>query len=186
PGGAVTRTGSVLPCQPTISSRRARGCTRTETTAPSGLVVLLIRAGALVAEEALIHLDRRAERFRHLVPRALEPRHLRLHRRRLGARHLEHLFGLQLGLPADEAALLHALAALAGGPGRLLEDALAILEAARPLLQDLELLLQQGVLLEKRLVVSRQIVEERVHLVRIEAAEHLHGELLLANVHRRD
>src|SRR5262249_40250106 len=154
------RTRSVPPCQPTISSRRARVSTRTETTAPSGLVVFLIRVGALLVQETLIHLDGRAERFRHLMALTLERRHLGLYGCRLRARPLQHLLGLQLGLAHHEAGflarpLLHLLDDLVRRHERLLQDALAILDALRALFQDLELLLEQGVLLEQGLVVSR-------------------------------
>src|SRR5262249_7391866 len=40
--------------------------------------------------------------------------------------------------------------------------------------------------LEERLVVSREVLEEGVDLLDVEAAEHLHGKLLLADVHGRD
>ena len=50
----------------------------------------------------------------------------------------------------------------------------------------LELLLEQRVLLQQGLVVLGEVLEERVHFLDVEAAEHLHRELLLADVHRRD
>ena len=58
--------------------------------------------------------------------------------------------------------------------------------AAGALLHGLELLLEELVLLEQRLVVLGEILEERVHLLDVEAAEHPHRELLLADVHGRD
>src|SRR5262249_61556116 len=69
---------------------------------------------------------------------------------------------------------------------RLLQNALAILEAARPLLERLELFFEQRILFEQRLVVSGHVLEKGVDLLHVEAAEHPDRELLLANVHGRD
>src|SRR6266508_4239808 len=192
-GGAVTRTRSVVPCQPTTSLRRARGWTRTSRSVVSGLAVVFIRGTALevLIQETLVHLDGGAERLGELPAHALDRGDLSLDGRLLRPRRLDDLLSLQLRLAHHEVrlapgAFLHLLHDLLRGHQRLLQDPLAVLQAPRALLEGLELFLEENVLLEQGLVVPGQILEEGVHLLHIEATEHSHGELLLANVHGRD
>ena len=81
---------------------------------------------------------------------------------------------------------LHLVAELLRGHERILEGPLALGEPARALLERGELLSEERVLLEHGLVVVRDVVEERVHLVLVEAAEHPHRELLLPDVEGAD
>src|SRR2546426_8540452 len=69
---------------------------------------------------------------------------------------------------------------------RVLEGPLALGEPPRALLERGELLPEQRVLLQHGLVVVRDVVEERVHFVLVEAAEHPHRELLLPDVEGTD
>jgi hypothetical protein len=87
---------------------------------------------------------------------------------------------------ASRRPVLHLLGELLGGDQRLLEHLFPILETPRAVLEHLELLLEERVLLDQRLVVLGDVLEEGVHLLDIEAAEHSHGELLLPNVHGCD
>jgi len=61
-----------------------------------------------------------------------------------------------------------------------------VAQATGPLLEGRDLLLELRVLLQHRLVVFGDVVEERVDLVGVEAPQPLDGELLLANVERTD
>src|SRR5262249_35370726 len=105
------------------------------------------------------------------------------------ARGVDDAVGLRLRLGDDHArlaarVLLHLLHEPLRGHERLLEHLLPLLQAARALLERLKLLLEQRVLLEQGLVVRGEVFQEGVDLLGVEAPEHLHGELLLTNIHR--
>ena len=126
-----------------------------------------------------------------LPSRALELADLGLDGALGGARGLDGLLALHLGFLDHELGLapgivLHLLDHPLGGDEGLLEHALALLEAAGALLGRLEVLLEQRVLLQHGLVVARQILEERVHFLDVEATEHSHRELLLPDIHGGD
>src|SRR5439155_524404 len=96
--------------------------------------------------------------------------------RLLAARSLYDLLAPQLGLPHVELRLapgrgLHLVAEPLRRHERVLEGPLALGEPPRALLERGELLPEQRVLLQHGLVVVRDVVEERVHFVLVEAAE---------------
>src|SRR5213594_4268389 len=172
-GGAVTRSRSVASCQPTTSSRAARGCTRSDSSAPSGLGVVLVLA-ELGRHHPVVALERRAEILDELAADAPERLDLAPDPRLLGPALLDDLLAPQLGLP-------HLQLRLAPG-GRLH----FLAEPARPLLEGRDLLLELRVLLEHRFVVLGDVVEEGVDLVGVEAPQQPDGELLLADIQRAD
>src|SRR6185503_4156940 len=161
-GAAVTRTTSAPSRQPSTALRWARGWTRTARSAASGLdgrvrVIVLIGLELLI-EKSLIHLDGRAEPLRELPAHALQRGHLRLDGGLRRPRGLDGLLAAQLRLAHEQrrlppGALLHLLGDPLRRHERLLQGALAVLEAAGPLLQGLELLLEELVLFQQGLVV---------------------------------
>src|SRR6267143_4245375 len=191
-GAAVTRTRSVPACQPTIALARALGCTRTWSS-PSRvgrLGILGVRLEVLL-EQSVVHLHGGAQALRELAPHALEGLDLRVQVALRLARGIDDPVGLRLGLADDDArlaarALLHLFHEPLRRHERLLEHLLALLQAPGALLERLELLLEQRVLLEQGLVIRGEVLQEGVDLLGVEAAEHLHGELLLADIHRCD
>src|SRR5258705_625319 len=185
PGRAARPPASPAPRRARRPAARGRGAARSSALIGGGAVL------EVLVDHALVHVERGAEPLRHLAPLPLELEDLVPEHGLLGAVGLEELLALQLGLPQDEGRLaarpfLHLLGELLGGNQRLLEHLLPVLEAARAVLQHLELLLEERVLLDQRLVVLGDVLEEGVHLLDIEAAEHSHRELLLPNVHGCD
>src|SRR6185503_2723607 len=165
-GGAVTRSFRVASCQPTISSREARGWTRRDSRAPSALDVVLVLA-ELGGHHAVVALERRAEVLDELPADTPQRLDLAPDPRLFGAPLLDDLLAAQLGLAHLELGLaprrrFHLVAQPVGGDQRVLQRPLAVAQATGPLL------------------------EERVDLVGVEAPQPLDGELLLANVERTD
>src|SRR5439155_101206 len=100
-GGAVTRTRRTPSCQPRISSREARGCTRRRSRAPSALRL----AGVLTEvgrHHAVVALERRTQVLDELAAHAPERLDLAPDLCLLAARSLHDLLAPQLGLPQVE------------------------------------------------------------------------------------
>src|SRR5213594_1884815 len=97
-GGAVTRSRSVASCQPTISSREARGCTRSDSSVLSGLAVVLVLA-ELGRHHPVVAFERRAEVFDELAADPPECLDLAADPRLFGAPLFDDLLAPQLGLP---------------------------------------------------------------------------------------
>src|SRR2546428_7260807 len=189
-GGAVTRSRSVASRQPTISSREARGCTRSDSSVPSGLGVVLVLA-ELDRHHPVVALKRRAKILDELAADAPERLDLAPDPRLLGPALLDDLLAPQLGLPHLQLRLaprrrLHLVAEPLGRHERVLQRSLALAEPSRPLLEGRDLFLELRVLLEHRFVVLGDVVEEGVDLLRVEAPQQLDGELLLADIQRAD
>src|SRR5262249_29235598 len=187
-GAAVTRSRRVVSRQPTISSRDARGWTWSDSRVASALAVVLVLA-ELGRHHAVVALERGAEVLDELAPYAAQGLDLAPDPCFLGAALLDDLLAAQLGLAHLQLRLLarrrlHLVAEAVGRDQRLLQRPLALVEAARTLLERGHLLLQLRVLLQHRLVVLGHVVEERVDLVDVEPAKPAHAELLLANIER--
>src|SRR3989441_6760714 len=128
-GGAVTRTRRTPSCQPRISSREARGCTRRRSRAPSALRL----AGVLTEvgrHHAVVALERRTQVLDELAAHAPERLDLAPDLRLLAARSLYDLLAPQLGLPHVELRLapgrgLHLVAEPLRRHERVLEGPLA-------------------------------------------------------------
>src|SRR5437867_5059573 len=188
-GGAVTRTRRAPFCQPTISSREARGCTRSGSRTPSGLGVRVFTE--LRRHHPVVALERGAEVLDELAAQAPERLDLAADPRLLGPPLLDDLLAAELGFPHQDVGLatrrgLHLVAQPMRGDQRVLQRALPLGEAAGALLERSHLLLELRVLLEHRLVVFGDVVQEGVDLVDVEAAEPLDRELLLTDIERAD
>src|SRR5207245_2608599 len=129
-GGAVTRTRRTPSCQPRISSREARGCTRRRSRAPSALRL----AGVLTEvgrHHAVVALERRTQVLDELAAHAPQRLDLAPDLCLLAARSLHDLLAPQLGLPHVELRLapgrcLHLVAEPLRRHERVLEGPLAL------------------------------------------------------------
>src|SRR3989454_12166124 len=140
---------------------------------------------------AIVTLERRAQVLDELATHAPERLNLAPDLRFLAARALQDLLAVQLGLPHVELRLapgrgLHLIAEPLSRDEGVLDRLLAVGNATRPLLERDELLFQERVFPQHRLVVLGDVVEEGVHLVGVEAAQHLDRELLLPDVEGTD
>src|SRR5438552_5954878 len=168
-GGAVTRSRSVASCQPTISSLEARGCTRSDSSAPSasGVVLVLAEFGR---HHPVVALERCAEVLDELAADAPERLDLAPDPRLLRSAFLDDLLAPQLGLPHLNVRLtprgrLHLVAEPVGRDQRVLQRPLARAATARPVLDGGDLLPELRVLLEHGLVVLGVIGEAGRSLV---------------------
>src|SRR5437870_2209204 len=189
-GAAVTRRRSVASCQPTISSRDARGWTRSDSRVASALAVVLVLA-ELGRHHPIVALERRAEILDQLAADAAQGLDLAPDPRLLGPAFLDDLLAPQLGLAHLQLRFLacrrlHLVAEPVGRHERVLQRALALVEAARSLLEGRDLLLQLRVLLEHGLVVLGDVVEKGIDLVDVKATKPLDAELLLTDIERTD
>src|SRR4030095_5233391 len=151
-GGAVTRSFKVASCQPTISSREARGWTRSDSRTPSALTVVLVLA-EVGGHHAVVALEGRAKVLDELPANAPQRLDLASDPRFLGAPLLDDLLAAQLGLAHLQLGLaprrrLPLVAQPVGRDQRVLQRPLALAEAAGPLLEGRDLLLELGVLLQ--------------------------------------
>src|SRR5688572_23882426 len=149
-GGAVTRTPSTPASrQPVISSRAARGVTRSRTSELSAPAVVVVATGQEVAREhPLVLRERCPQILRELAPGPLDRLHLADDPRLLVARLLEDLLAGQPRLAQHQLDLalgvgLHLVGHALRVDERVLQRLLEVGSGARTLLERGQLLLEQ-------------------------------------------